>query len=826
MKRFRRTMLFMPGNNPGMLQNAGILGADSIILDLEDAVSLTEKDSARILVREAIKNLDCSRVEVVVRVNPLDTEFGALDVDMIARVKPDTLLIPKADEEEIKLVDIMLTKIEEEEGYLAGSIKIIALIETALGLETIYSVIKASKRIVGVLLGGEDLTADLGINRTKEGEEIFYARNKVATACRALKVDAIDTPFTDIDDSEGLAKDTAKAKSLGLTGKAVINPRQIEIIHSVLAPSEMELKHALRILAGMEEAKKEGKGVFSLDGKMIDAPVIHRATFTVEQGIRLGLVEDSTPPEGYEDPPTNRSWSLENCNCNRNLLGRELPDYIEGYGKVKPFKGELSYAGVKLRKAVKLTCVPSGNTKVLENLDGALDKLNIIDGLTISFHHHLRNGDHVLNMVVEALAKRGVKNLTVAASSIFPIHAPLVEHIKNGVVTGLVTSYMSGPVAEAVSRGELKKPVRMQTHGGRSRAIESGDLQIDVAFIAAPTADTYGNINGVEGQSACGTLGYAVSDAEYADKTVVITDNLVPFPACPIEISQVFVDYVVEVDCIGDPKGIVSGTTKITTDPVSLIIANMAAEVIKASGLVKDGMSFQTGAGGTSLAVAAALKDTMKRGCVVGSFAAGGVTGYLVEMLKEGLFRTILDVQCFDLKAIDSYRNDARHQAMSASMYGNPHTKGAVVDTLDIMILGATEIDTEFNVNVTTNSKGVIMGGSGGHSDTAAGSKLAIVVTKLMKARLPIIKDKVTTITTPGDNVDVLVTERGIAVNPRRLDLIEILSKTKLPLMPIEELKILAEKMTGVPKALETSEKIVAVVEYRDGSVIDVVRMV
>jgi len=282
----------MPGNNPGMLQDAAILGADSIILDLEDAVSLTEKDSARILVRDAIKTIDYSQVEVVVRVNPLDTEFGSQDVDVIARVKPDTLLIPKADEEEIKLVDNMLNKIEEEEGYFAGSIKIIALIETAIGLETVYDVIKASKRVVGGLLGGEDLTSDLGVKRTKEGEEIFYARNKVATACRALKVDSIDTPFTDTNDYEGLAKDTAKAKNLGLTGKSSINPRQIEIIHSVFAPTAAELKHALRVLDAMKEAEKEGKGVYSLDGKMIDAPVIKRATLTVEQGVKLGLIRD------------------------------------------------------------------------------------------------------------------------------------------------------------------------------------------------------------------------------------------------------------------------------------------------------------------------------------------------------------------------------------------------------------------------------------------------------------------------------------------------------------------------------------------------------
>ena len=483
----------------------------------------------------------------------------------------------------------------------------------------------------------------------------------------------------------------------------------------------------------------------------------------------------------------------------KTILGRELPETIEGYGKVTPFQGAFKQVGLKTRCAVPLRSVSPTDQKVLADLEQAFDKLNIQDGMTISFHHHLRNGDHVLNRVVAGLAKRGLKDLTIAASSIFPIHEPLVEHIEKGVVTGLVANYISGPVAEAISKGKLKKPAIMQTHGGRARAIESGDLHIDVAFLAAPTADSYGNINGVDGNAACGTLGYAISDAEYADQTIAITDNLVPYPACPIQISQSFIDYVLQIDSIGDPKGIVSGTTRITKDPVALIIAKRAAEVMKASGLVKEGMSFQTGAGGTSLAVAAELKEIMQRDDVVGSFASGGVTGYLVEMLEAGLFKTLFDVQCFDLKAIASYRTNPTHQAMSASMYGNPHTKGAVVNCLDIMILGATEIDTEFNVNVTTSSNGVIMGGSGGHSDTAAGSKLSIVVTNLMKSRLPIIKDRVTTITTPGESIDVVVTERGIAVNPKRVDLIEKLRKANLSLLTIDDLKQQAEKMTGVP---------------------------
>ncbi len=508
----------------------------------------------------------------------------------------------------------------------------------------------------------------------------------------------------------------------------------------------------------------------------------------------------------------------------KNILGREIPEYIEGYGKVTPFEGAFEHTGVKVKREVKVNSVTPNDEKVLNSIEEVLEKVQLKDGMTISFHHHLRNGDHVLNLVVAAIAERGIKDITVAVSSIFPNHAPLIQHIKNGVVTKIVTNYMSGPVAQEISRGLLKTPVTMHTHGGRSRAIESGDLHIDVAFIAAPTADTYGNINGLYGKSACGALGYAVSDAECADRVVAVTDNLVPYPTCPIEISQIYVDYVVKVDSIGDPAGIVSGTTKITKDPVGLKIAKMANEVMVATGLVKDEMSFQTGAGGISLAVAAELRNYMKEHGIVGSFASGGITGYIVDMFEEGLFRSLFDVQCFDLQAVQSYVRTHKHQRMSASMYGNPDNKGAVVNNLDIVILGATEMDTNFNANVTTASDGTIMGGSGGHSDTAAGAKLTIIVTQLMKARLPIIKDSVTTVTTPGESIDVIVTERGIAVNPRRQDLIEKLKQTNLPIMTIEELKAIAEKMTGKPKAIELSEDIVAVIEYRDGSVIDVVR--
>lgn len=507
----------------------------------------------------------------------------------------------------------------------------------------------------------------------------------------------------------------------------------------------------------------------------------------------------------------------------KNAVGRELPEHIPGYGPVKPFGGAFANVGTAARKGVAVKAVKPGQEKLMNTIGEALDAIGLKDGMTLSFHHHLRNGDGVLNAVMAEVAARGVKDLTLAVSSVFPVHAPLVPLMNAGIVTGLCTNYMSGPVAKAVSAGQLKKPAVMMTHGGRPRAIESGKMPIDIAFVAAPSADAYGNCNGVQGPSACGALGYAVADARYAAHTVVITDNLVPFPASPAEITQVDVDYVVAVPSIGDPAGIVSGTTRITRDPVGLKIAKDATRVIAASGLLKEGISFQTGAGGTSLAVAAELKERMKSAGITGSFAAGGVTAYIVDMLEEGLFNAILDVQCFDLRAVQSYRDNPRHLPMDASMYANPHNKGAVVNRLDVMILGATEIDLDFNVNVTTGSDGVIIGGSGGHSDTAAGSKLTIIVTNLVKARLPIIKRRVTTVTTPGETVDVLVTERGIAVNPLRTDLIASLTAAGLPVMTMEALLALAEKMTGVPEPLPQGDEIVAVVEYRDGTVIDVV---
>lgn len=469
-----------------------------------------------------------------------------------------------------------------------------------------------------------------------------------------------------------------------------------------------------------------------------------------------------------------------------------------------------------------------GVAKLLPDVRAAIAACGLRSGGTVSFHHHLRNGDGVMNMVLDEIARLGLRDITLAASSIFAVHAPLVEHIERGVVTGIVTGYMAGPAGDAVAAGKLTRPAVMQTHGGRARAIAAGEVVIDVAFVAAPAADPYGNINGVDGRSACGSLGYPTIDALHASHVVAVTDNLVPYPACPIAISQDYVDFVVCVPSIGDASQIVSGTTRPTTNARGLQIAETAARVIEASGLLVHGFSFQTGAGGVSLAVAAALATRMVEHGVRGSFAAGGITGMIVDMLNAGLFRTLLDVQCFDLQAVDSFRTNPAHQMMTASMYANPWNRGAVVNQLDCMILGAAEIDLDFNVNVSTSTDGRIIGGSGGHSDTAAGSKLALVTTQLAAGQYPKLVHAVGTITTPGETIDAVVTEAGVAVNPRRGDLRERLIAAGLPVVLIEQLcaealRVAASHAEPKPR---NEGRIVAVVQYRDGTVMDVIRQV
>ena len=459
--------------------------------------------------------------------------------------------------------------------------------------------------------------------------------------------------------------------------------------------------------------------------------------------------------------------------------------------------------------------------KLVASIREAIIASGLKDGMTISFHHHMRNGDYVLNMVMDEIASLGIKGLTVNATALFDNHLPLIEHIKNGVVTTLMTNYMSAGLGKIICTGIMENPVQFRTHGTRPDDIIHGRTPIDVAFVAAPQSDDMGNCTGKYGKSACGAFGYAIIDAQYAKKTVVITDELVEYPMVGFTVPEVYVDYVVQVDAIGDPNGIVSGTTRITRDPVGLAMAQWAAKVVEHSGLLVDGFSFQTGAGGATLAGAKFLKDIMLEKGIKGSYVMGGITKYLVEMLQAGCFRTILDGQTFDLDSIDSLRNDPRHQEVSLYHYAGPNAPSCIVNSLDTIFAGATEVDVDFNVNVHTDSNGIIMGGSGGHSDICAGAKMAVIITPMFRNRLPMIRDRVTTITTPGKDIDVLVTQGGFAVNPRQVELRERLTAAGLPIVDIHELQAKAERITGKPQPIRHGDKVVAEVIYRDGTIID-----
>ncbi|MGD9807154.1 MAG: citrate lyase subunit alpha [Deferribacterales bacterium] len=508
----------------------------------------------------------------------------------------------------------------------------------------------------------------------------------------------------------------------------------------------------------------------------------------------------------------------------RNSLGRLLPEEYNGR-KVIPYSDPFSVKPSGETATRELRRVNSTDNKLLGSIREAIDAVGLKDGMTIATHHHLRNGDAVLGAVVKAIDEKGLKNIKIASSSVHPVHAEIIPYIEKGVITAFECG-VNGPIGEKASRGELNCPIIVRSHGGRARSLMEGSVVVDAAFIAAPACDEYGNMLGYSGQSACGSLGYAKVDASYAKKVVAVTDNLVPFPAAPYSIPQSEVDYVVKVDSLGDPSKIVSTTTRITTDPVGLQIAKYAASVIESSGLLKNGFSFQTGSGGISLAVADNVKKMMLEKEIKGSFGCGGITGYFVDMLEQGLFQTLFDVQCFDLKAVESIGRNRNHVEISADLYANPFNCGAIVNKLDTVILGATEIDTSFNVNVNTESNGLLLHNTGGHSDTAAGAKLSIIVAPSIRGRLPIIREELTTITTPGETVDVVVTELGIAVNPKNEDLKRELIKNKLPVKDINQLHEEIIAITGKPRPLEFTDEIIALIEYRDGTIIDAVRKI
>jgi citrate lyase subunit alpha/citrate CoA-transferase len=511
----------------------------------------------------------------------------------------------------------------------------------------------------------------------------------------------------------------------------------------------------------------------------------------------------------------------------RNAAGRLVPTVSNGKEQV-PYKGVAKYKpeGTKVAPPIA-SCkdYPADGNKVVKDLKTALKAAGLKDGMTISTHHHLRNGDLVANMIFDIAAEMGVKDLMWFPSASFPCQAKNIDHMDSGVIHHIEGS-MNGPLGRYCSEGKMRGMGMLRSHGGRYQAVQDGEVHIDIAVIAAPTSDSFGNSNGLTGPSACGLLGFALADSQYADKVIVVTDNLIPFPCIPWQIQGNYVDHVVVVDKLGDPEKIISGTTQITKSPDRLLIAEMTAQFVREAGLMKEGFSFQAGAGGTSLAFAIFLKEMMKDEGIKARFIRAGSTKYQVEMLEEGLTDYILDGQTFDLEGIRSMRENPGHVWTSPFTSYNYHGKGNFASLLDIVILGATEVDVNFNANVVTHSDGLLLHGIGGWQNCLFGNCVILPIPSF-RDRIPVLVDEVTTLCGPGELIDVIITERGIAINPLRKDLLDAVKGSSLPIKTIEELKTGVEKLCGgAPQKPKFKDKVVAGIKWVDGTLIDSVRQV
>ena len=513
----------------------------------------------------------------------------------------------------------------------------------------------------------------------------------------------------------------------------------------------------------------------------------------------------------------------------KNAVGREIPEKIGDY-VVRPYSG--AYTGNPGTEPVKSLRTAgkhvSGDCKMAESIEDAIKACGLKDGMTISFHHSFREGDEIIGQVLKAIKNLGIKHLKFAPSAVVNIKNPsIVDFVKDGTIDRIEASGIRGELGDAVLEGLMENPVILRTHGSRPRAIEAGELQIDVAFIGASAADEYGNATGQIGPNACGSLGYSFIDATSAGKVVVITDNLVEYPCNPVSISQQYVDYVVKVDRIGDPEKIGKGAARMTKNPRDLMIAERAADVMAASRMFKENFSFQTGAGAISIACTNYLAERMEARGIKASFALGGMTAAIVDMYKKGLVRVLECSQCFDAVAARAIAEEPGIVEIDNAVYSNPFSKGAMLDKLNFGVLAALEVDTDFHVNILTGSSGEMMGGLGGGPDVAAGADISIVCLPVVRGRTPSITKRVFTCCTPGETVAAVVTEAGIALNPKHKyyeELKEDLEQANLKLVTIEYLQELAESLTGVPKPIETTDRVVCIVEYRDGSVIDVIR--
>lgn len=507
-----------------------------------------------------------------------------------------------------------------------------------------------------------------------------------------------------------------------------------------------------------------------------------------------------------------------------NAAGRRVPTRVNGttarpYAGVGAARPEGTKHGPPIRSAADY---PADGDKRVPDLKTALERCGLRDGMTISTHHHLRNGDRVALAALRSAAELGARDLMWLPSASFPCHEPVIDLMEAGVVHHIEGS-MNGPLGAYCSHGHMRGLGVLRSHGGRWQAIQDGEVHVDIAVIAAPTADPFGNADGSHGPSACGSLGFALADSMYADHVIVVTDHLVPFPCVPWQIQGNHVDFVVEVDSIGDPEKIVSGTTVITRSPDRLLIAEYVARFLRDAGILRDGFSFQAGAGGIALAFVQYIRQMMVEAGVRARFVRGGSTSYLVDLLKDGLTDYILDGQTFDLAGVESIAGNPGHVATSPFTSYNYHGKGNFASMVDAVVLGATEVDVGFNANVVTHSDGMLLHGIGGWQNCLF-SGCTILALPSFRDRIPVLVDEVTTLTGPGELIDVVVTERGVAVNPTRTDLLEAVRGSDLPIRPIGDIKAEVETLVGgAPTRPELLDEPVAVIKWVDGTVIDTV---
>ena len=503
-----------------------------------------------------------------------------------------------------------------------------------------------------------------------------------------------------------------------------------------------------------------------------------------------------------------------------NAVGRQVPTEVNGK-KQTPFLGVGKFEPTGRKAAPPIPALHQfGLDKRVPTLRDALEKVGLRNGMTIGMHHHMRNGDRMAVPLFDTIAAMGIRDIVFAPSALFPCHEPLIKHLDSGVIHHIEGS-LNGPLGVYCSEGKMRGMGVLRSHGGRYQAIQDGELKIDLGFIPAPSADMMGNATGATGPSACGSLGFALADSQYADKVIVVTDNLVEVPCMPWEIQGMSVDAVVVVDKIGDPEKIVSGTTQITKSPTRILIAEYVADFIEAAGYL--GLPFQAGAGGIALASVKFIGDRMREKGLRAAFARGGSTKYLVDMLNEGLIGAILDGQTFDLDGVRSIATHPRHVPTTPYTSYNYHGKGNWAAYVSTAVLGATEVDVKFQANVVTHSDGYLLHGIGGWQNTLSGD-CSILAFPLFRGRIPIVMDEVTTVCAPGEMIDVVVTERGIAINPLRQDLLERVKGKGLPLTTIEELHDIARKLCGKPEPASVDRtKPVAVVKWVDGTVIDTI---